>query len=493
MLDDIIDQMHRCNEAGRYRDAITLGVEYCTTHQQVADEWQPSLETPLPKPIHFYVMVLRQLVVSYRQTEDADNYVRCLEYLHALVPSDPVPPYKLGDFYAHHRGYQNAKTAYKWFLRSNELDQRNGKRDPITMTRLARVAKSTHQHELAAEWLEKVIEVEPDNKIVRTNLAHMYLGLAYQYLNRKEDFVRRAEEHMGLIEPDLNDIFVLTMWVKYYSAMGQHEQAIELAEELLKQRPDADNDILLVTTVIHSGDTKRAIALADIALQKDGTNYMVRESRARALFADRRFAEALSSLEADILSERHQGIGPVLYLDMALVAYKAGYAVNFGTVDIACRKLRDMRDEEGLKWALCYKARFSIAQEDPEMAVRLARQAAVLPQYNRAAMMILRHLALTQHMPWDDYARVCKDRFRDMPPEEYRDMMHKPEGKVSVRSRNQMDEALREMSIFRAWFSSDGNDSASTYIHVVGEADKREPRILARHIVALDLQAARVM
>jgi transglutaminase-like putative cysteine protease len=145
--------------------------------------------------------------------QDAENWERAIELLNHGITAHPLDyrfPWSLGNLYFYRRLYHLAWDEYRRAERLTPWE-------PALLLRLAHTAGYLNRNEASAEYLERLLVYEPDNREAIGSLAWMYFKL-----HRLPEGERLLLEAMEVLGDDMD--FSMTLGT-IYSGMFRYQEA----------------------------------------------------------------------------------------------------------------------------------------------------------------------------------------------------------------------------------------------------------------------------
>ncbi len=323
--------------------------------------------------------------------------------------------YCIGDLFDNRgkRGHEippNALYDFFWFA------WRHNKHDYITMTRMAQICKTMGDCDLAIHWYEKVLQAEPHNHYVLTDLAYLNFTLAATHHLAREEYLHKAWDYLSRVPDRHRDVHYQIACVRYYILTGQGSQAVQVAEKVVKEKPSGLHKMALVNALISAGEHARAI---DTALR---TAFDHRYDPAANDYVTKAYA-ASGNIEQALIAARygarHWSQSPmcwIRYLHLLFQARCAGMDVELADMALCCEKIEQLSKQSEI--SAVFSARIDCATGRVPQAYR--KLTSVLDiAYSYPAMVMLRQFAARQDCDSAIFREYC-DKYRDdMHPTEY--------------------------------------------------------------------------
>lgn len=207
-----------------------------------------------------------KIAEHYREREFNLKAIAMYKKIERLVPRDPAIAYKLGSLYAVQGLAADARAQY---LVVADAYTRSGK------------TKQT------LEVLHKVADLDPNNTEIRLKLATGYLseGLnteaatafaeAGERLFDTGDFERALSSYSKTLELSPNNEKALKGVVSSHVKLGEADEAAELLERLVADKPDnAELVLMLARTYVDAEDPVGAERATSLLIKQDAANYV---------------------------------------------------------------------------------------------------------------------------------------------------------------------------------------------------------------------------
>jgi tetratricopeptide (TPR) repeat protein len=207
-----------------------------------------------------------KIAEHYREREFNLKAIAMYKKIERLVPRDPGIAYKLGSLYSVQGLAADARTQYL-----------------IVADAYTRAGKTQQ----TLEVLHKVADLDPNNTEIRLKLAAGYLseGLnaeaaaafseAGTRLFDTGDFEKSLSSFSKTLELLPNDDKALRGVVSAHVALGEADEAAELLERIVADRPhDSELVLLLARTYIDAEDPQGAERATALLIRQDATNYI---------------------------------------------------------------------------------------------------------------------------------------------------------------------------------------------------------------------------
>ena len=153
---------------------------------------------------------------------------------------------------------------------------------------LSHIALKSHEYELAAETLDKILKIDPN-----AELEEILASISPEQASDREDLIRALKTSS---EKDNPSILVLIAGLKAQN--GQLEDALSTINLALKKRPKATSYILMKANLLNAlGDQQATLAWYEKASKKYKNNYDIQIAGAKFLVKQNRNIDALNRLE----------------------------------------------------------------------------------------------------------------------------------------------------------------------------------------------------
>ncbi|MDY6449840.1 tetratricopeptide repeat protein [Acinetobacter faecalis] len=153
---------------------------------------------------------------------------------------------------------------------------------------LSHIALKSHEYELAAETLDKILKIDPN-----AELEEILASISPEQASDREDLIRALKTSN---EKDNPSILVLIAGLKAQN--GQLEDALDTINLALKKRPKAISYILMKANLLNAlGDQQATLAWYEKASKKYKNNYDIQIAGAKFLVKQNRNIDALNRLE----------------------------------------------------------------------------------------------------------------------------------------------------------------------------------------------------
>ncbi|MDY6467341.1 tetratricopeptide repeat protein [Acinetobacter faecalis] len=153
---------------------------------------------------------------------------------------------------------------------------------------LSHIALKSHEYELAAETLDKILKIDPN-----AELEEILASISPEQASDREDLIRALKTSN---EKDNPSILVLIAGLKAQN--GQLEDALSTINLALKKRPKATSYILMKANLLNAlGDQQATLAWYEKASKKYKNNYDIQIAGAKFLVKQNRNIDALNRLE----------------------------------------------------------------------------------------------------------------------------------------------------------------------------------------------------
>jgi serine/threonine protein kinase/Tfp pilus assembly protein PilF len=228
-----------------------------------------------------------QMVYVYLHRGEKDLALATLAEVRRKAPNDPTVFIVAGMLYRLNGLYDRALKQYDRLVELSPRDL------VIAGYNRGRILTYRHEYEAALVAFEEARRLEPDHPLIRTFLAVTYFTMG------------RIEESCQLIEeilthhPHFDPLHILRGWC--YSARGDHDRALAVITDQVKETAAADHDIAVwlasLYAMEHRGD--EAIQWVRQAVRLGNENYpmLADNSRLDSLRSDPRFVDLLSGLQ----------------------------------------------------------------------------------------------------------------------------------------------------------------------------------------------------
>lgn len=212
------------------------------------------------------VSCFSRIAEHYREREFNLKAIAMYKKIERLVPRDPAIAYKLGSLYAVQGLIADARAQYLIVADAH--------------TRAGRTRQTL-------EVLHKVADLDPNNTEIRLKLAAGYLSEdlkdeaakafadAGARLFETGDFEQSLSAYSKTLELSPNNETALKGVVSAHVALGEADEAAELLERLVADRPDdSDLVLMLARTYVDAENPKGAERATAILLKQDPKNYI---------------------------------------------------------------------------------------------------------------------------------------------------------------------------------------------------------------------------
>ncbi len=153
---------------------------------------------------------------------------------------------------------------------------------------LSHIALKSHEYELAAETLDKILKIDPN-----AELEEILASISPEKASDREDLIRALKTSSEKNNPS---ILVLIAGLKAQN--GQLEDALDTINLALKKRPKATSYILMKANLLNAlGDQQATLAWYEKASKKYKNNYDIQIAGAKFLVKQNRNIDALNRLE----------------------------------------------------------------------------------------------------------------------------------------------------------------------------------------------------
>ncbi|MTD10687.1 tetratricopeptide repeat protein [Acinetobacter sp. YIM 103518] len=153
---------------------------------------------------------------------------------------------------------------------------------------LSHIALKSHEYELAAETLDKILKIDPN-----AELEEILASISPEQASDREDLIRALKTSSEKNNPS---ILVLIAGLKAQN--GQLEDALDTINLALKKRPKATSYILMKANLLNAlGDQQATLAWYEKASKKYKNNYDIQIAGAKFLVKQNRNIDALNRLE----------------------------------------------------------------------------------------------------------------------------------------------------------------------------------------------------
>lgn len=153
---------------------------------------------------------------------------------------------------------------------------------------LSHIALKSHEYELAAETLDKILKIDPN-----AELEEILASISPEQASDREDLIRALKTSSEKNNPS---ILVLIAGLKAQN--GQLEDALDTINLALKKRPKATSYILMKANLLNAlGDQQATLAWYEKVSKKYKNNYDIQIAGAKFLVKQNRNIDALNRLE----------------------------------------------------------------------------------------------------------------------------------------------------------------------------------------------------
>jgi len=153
---------------------------------------------------------------------------------------------------------------------------------------LSHIALKSHEYELAAETLDKILKIDPN-----AELEEILASISPEQAPDREDLIRALKTSSEKNNPS---ILVLIAGLKAQN--GQLEDALDTINLALKKRPKATSYILMKANFLNAlGDQQATLEWYEKASKKYKKNYDIQIAGAKFLVKQNRNTDALNRLE----------------------------------------------------------------------------------------------------------------------------------------------------------------------------------------------------
>jgi eukaryotic-like serine/threonine-protein kinase len=228
-----------------------------------------------------------QMVYVYLHRGEKEQALGTLADVRRDAPNDPTVFIVAGMLYRLNGLYDKAIRQYDRLLELNPNDI------VIASYNRGRIYTYRHEYDQAIAELEKGRAVEPDHPLIKTFLSLIYFnqGRIKECLELVEDVLRQ--------HPHFDPLQIILGWC--YSARGEHDRAISVITDHVKQIAAADHDVALWLASLYAMENIRdeAVEWIKTAIQLGNENYPLFADNPRLdnLRCDLRFIDLLNDLK----------------------------------------------------------------------------------------------------------------------------------------------------------------------------------------------------
>jgi serine/threonine-protein kinase len=228
-----------------------------------------------------------QMVYVYLHRGEKEKALATLAEARRDAPNDPTVFIIAGMLYRLNGLYDKALRQYDKLLELNPNDI------VIAGYNRGRIFTYRHEYDQAIAELEKGRAVEPDHPLIKT-----FQALIYFNQGRIEECRRLAEETLEQ-HPHFDPLQIVLGWC--HSARGEHDRAISVITDHVKQIAAADHDVAFWLASLYAMENKRdeAVKWLRTAIQLGNENYPLFADNLRLdnLRCDLRFIDLLNELK----------------------------------------------------------------------------------------------------------------------------------------------------------------------------------------------------
>lgn len=228
-----------------------------------------------------------QMVYVYLNRGEKDKALATLAEVRRKAPNDPTVFIVAGMLYRLNGLYDRALKQYDRLV---ELSPRD---IVIAGYNRGRIYTYRHEYDEALASFEEARAVEPDHPLIKT-----FMSVTYFNMGRIDDCQRMVKEVLHL-HPHFDPLQILLGWC--YSVQGDHEKALGVITEQVKQTAAADHDIAVWLASLYAMEHKRDEAIEWIrrAVNLGNENYpmLADNNRLDNLRSDLRFVDLMNELK----------------------------------------------------------------------------------------------------------------------------------------------------------------------------------------------------
>lgn len=228
-----------------------------------------------------------QMVYVYLNRGEKDKALATLAEVRRKAPNDPTVFIVAGMLYRLNGLYDRALKQYDRLV---ELSPRD---IVIAGYNRGRILTYRHEYDEALAAFAAARAVEPDHPLIKT-----FLAVTYFNMGRIDDCQRLVEEVLEQ-HPHFEPIHILRGWC--YSARGEHDKALSVITEQVRETAAADHDIAVWMASLYAMEMHRDEAIEWIrrAVSLGNENYpmFADNNRLDNLRSDLRFVDLMTELE----------------------------------------------------------------------------------------------------------------------------------------------------------------------------------------------------
>ncbi len=228
-----------------------------------------------------------QMVYVYLHRGEKDKALATLAEVRRKAPNDPTVFIVAGMLYRLNGLYDRALKQYDRLV---ELSPRD---IVIAGYNRGRILTYRHEYDEALAAFAEARAVEPDHPLIKT-----FLAVTYFTMGRIDDCQKLVDEVTAL-HPHFEPIHILRGWC--HSARGEHDEALEVITEQVRETAEADHDISVWMASLYAMEMQRdeAIRWVRRAISLGNENYpmFADNNRLDNLRGDLRFVEMMNELE----------------------------------------------------------------------------------------------------------------------------------------------------------------------------------------------------
>ena len=228
-----------------------------------------------------------QMVYVYLNRGEKDKALATLAEVRRKAPNDPTVFIVAGMLYRLNGLYDRALKQYDRLV---ELSPRD---IVIAGYNRGRIYTYRHEYDEALASFEEARAAEPDHPLIKT-----FMSVTYFNMGRIDDCQRLVQEVLQQ-HPHFDPLQILRGWC--YSVQGDHEQALRVITEQVKQTAAADHDIAVWLASLYAMEHKRDEAIEWIrrAVNLGNENYpmLADNNRLDNLRSDLRFVDLMNELK----------------------------------------------------------------------------------------------------------------------------------------------------------------------------------------------------
>lgn len=228
-----------------------------------------------------------QMVYVYLNRGEKEKALATLAEVRRKAPNDPTVFIVAGMLYRLNGLYDRALKQYDRLV---ELSPRD---IVIAGYNRGRILTYRHEYDEALAAFAAARAVEPDHPLIKT-----FLAVTYFNMGRIDDCQRLVEEVLAQ-HPHFEPIHILHGWC--YSARGEHDKALSVITEPVRETAAADHDIAVWMASLYAMELHRDEAIEWIrrAVSLGNENYpmFADNNRLDNLRSDLRFVDLMTELE----------------------------------------------------------------------------------------------------------------------------------------------------------------------------------------------------